>query len=179
MNGDNGHHGKLYSINPHSLCNGKKYRHAESNTRNCINKATKKPPAKERLQNELGHIPTVRELADELNVSEETILEALESNRAFSTYSLDQKLDVEEENDSSPFEKYLGEEDPGYENMEMLNLLEKVMADLSETEKEIVRKRFLQEMTQREVASALGLSQMAISRIEKAMRKKFQTEYRK
>ena len=46
-------------------------------------------------------------------------------------------------------------------------------------EKEILQKRFLNESTQREVADALGVSQMTVSRLEKAMKEKFQKEYSK
>jgi RNA polymerase sigma-B factor len=133
--------------------------------------------AKDRLHEINGHIPTVTELADYLNVSDEEILEALESSRAYSTYSLDHEPDSHEEGETSQFEKYLGREEEGYENFETSGVLEKVMAGLNPTEKEIVRKRFLHEVTQREVAEALGISQMTVSRIEKAMKEKFRSEY--
>ena len=133
--------------------------------------------AKEELQDMLGHVPTVPELAEYLGASEEDVLEALESARAYSTYSLDQETDSSDEVETSPFERFLGNEDPGYNSFETSGVLEKVIAELSPTEKEIVRKRFLQEVTQREVAEALGISQMTVSRIENAMKEKFRAEY--
>jgi len=133
--------------------------------------------AKERIQEVRGHVPTVQELSLDLEVSEEDILEALESSRAYTTFSLDHEAENHEEGEAQQFERFLGDEETGYDRFEMSGVLEKVMSDLSETEKAIVRKRFLQEITQREVADALGISQMTVSRIEKAMREKFRTEY--
>ena len=133
--------------------------------------------AKERLQETLGRVPKVAELAEYLEVSEEEILEALESGHAYSTYSLDQESDQFEDGDASPFEKYLGEMEEGYDIFETSGVFEKVLTELSPTEKEILKKRFLHEVSQQEVAEALGISQMTVSRIEKAMKEKFRNEY--
>jgi RNA polymerase sigma-B factor len=135
--------------------------------------------AKEQLMELHGHVPTVQEIAEYLEVSEEEILEALEGGRAYTTFSLDQEPDNKEEKESMPFEKYLLDEEEGYGQFETSGVFEKVMSGLSSTEKEIIKKRFLQEVTQREVAEALGISQMTVSRIEKAMKEKFHKEYLK
>lgn len=133
--------------------------------------------AKEELQDKLQHIPTVPELAAYMEVSEEEIIEALESSHAYTTFSLDQEADVLTDNERHQFERYLGESEDGYERFETSGILERVMAELSPTEKEIISKRFLQEITQKDVATALGVSQMTVSRIEKAMKEKFRMEY--
>ena len=133
--------------------------------------------AKERLQEKLERVPTVPELAEYIGVSEEEILEALESGRAYSTYSLDQENEQFDDGETSPFEKYLGDEEEGYGIFETSGVLEKVLKELSPTEHEILRKRFLQEVSQKEVAEALGISQMTVSRIERAMKEKFRNEY--
>ncbi|MDR3364901.1 MAG: SigB/SigF/SigG family RNA polymerase sigma factor [Clostridiales Family XIII bacterium] len=135
------------------------------------------PAAKEQLQEQLRYVPTIPELAAYMGVAEEEILEALESGRAYTTYSLDQEAENSPDGETPFFEKYLGDEEAGYDRLETSGVLEKVMAGLSDTEKAIIRKRFLQELTQREVAEALGISQMTVSRIEKAMKNKFRTEY--
>ena len=134
--------------------------------------------AKEELQDTLQRVPTVQELAEFMNVSDEDIIEALEGSHAYTAYSLDQEQDPFSENERQHFEKYLGEDDAGYDRFETSGVLEKVMQDLSPTEKEIIYKRFLQEVTQRDVAKALGVSQMTVSRIEKAMKEKFRKEYK-
>ena len=133
--------------------------------------------AKDHLREINGHVPTVQELAEYLEVSEEEILEALESSRAYMTYSLDQDHENSEDRDVSQFEKFILDEEKGYEQFETSSILDKVISELSPKEREIIRKRFLQEVTQREVAEALGISQMTVSRIEKAMKDKFHKEY--
>ena len=133
--------------------------------------------AKERLQENLQRVPTVPELAEYMGVSEEEIIEALEGSHAYATYSLDHEPDPFSENERMQFEKFLGVNEDGYERLETSGILEKVMSELSQTEKEIIVKRFLQDVTQREVAKELGISQMTVSRIEKVMRDKFRSEY--
>jgi len=133
--------------------------------------------AKEELHEKLHRVPTVQELAEYMGVSDEDIIEAMEGSHAYSTYSLDQEQDPFSENEKNQFEKYLGESEDGYDRLETSGVLEKVMAELSPTERDIICKRFLQEVTQREVAKMLGVSQMTVSRIEKAMKDKFRKEY--
>jgi RNA polymerase sigma-B factor len=135
------------------------------------------PDVKESLHLKTGRIPTVQELATEMDVSEEDILEALESSRAYSAYSLDRDSEENPEESNVQFEKYLGDEEEGYSRFEFGGVVEKLMSELSEAEKAIVMKRFFNEMTQREVADSLGVSQMTVSRIEKAVREKFRREY--
>jgi RNA polymerase sigma-B factor len=134
------------------------------------------PDAKERLQEKNGRVPTVQELAKYLEVSEEEIIEALESSRAYTTFSLDQEYENAEE-ETYQFDKFILDEESGYERFENSAMFEKVISGLNQTEKDIIRKRFLQEVSQREVAESLGISQMTVSRIEKAMKEKFQKEY--
>ena len=133
--------------------------------------------AKEHLLEKLSRIPTVEDLAEYLEVSEEEILEALESSRAYTTYSLDHDHENAEEREASSYERFLVDDEEGYEQFETSNIFEKVISELTPKEKEIMKKRFLQEITQREVAEALGISQMSVSRIEKAMKEKFHKEY--
>ena len=140
--------------------------------------STKIPAAKEALEKQINRVPTVAELAAYMEISEEEVLEALESRRAYTAFSLDQSQeDIDEGSESISFEKYLGSEEEGYEDLETSGVLESVMADLSPLEKDIIKRRLGREMTQKEVADLLGVSQMTVSRIEKAMREKFRTEY--
>lgn len=135
------------------------------------------PAAKARLQEKLHHIPTIAELADYMQISEEEVLEALESSKAYTAYSLEQETEDSADDSVPQSERYLGSIEEGYGAFELSAVLEKVMAGLSDTEKDIVRRRFLDETTQREAAQALGLSQMTVSRIEKALRSKFRREF--
>lgn len=132
---------------------------------------------KDEIYETTGRVPTVNELSEIMGVSTEDILNAIESGRSYSTYSLDNEQEEGEDGSTSQFEKFLGEEEEGYANFEQSGVLEKVMEHLSPREKEIIRQRFVNEITQQEVAAALGVSQMTISRIEKTMKEKFKREY--
>ena len=129
------------------------------------------------LQEQLHHVPTVQELAEHIGVTDEDILEALESSRAYTAFSLEQEMDEQSDGESFQLEKFLGDDEEGYDRFETSGIFEKVMAELSPVEKDVMRKRFLQEISQREVGDALGLSQMTVSRIERAMKDKFRKEY--
>lgn len=132
---------------------------------------------KEELFEKTGRVPTVQELSLEMGVSEEEVLEALESGRAYSTYSLDQDADENAEEQNANLEKYLGDEEEGFSQFEFGDVVNKLVEELNEQEKSILMKRFFDEMSQRQVAKSLGISQMTVSRIEKMIREKFKNEY--
>jgi RNA polymerase sigma-B factor len=135
------------------------------------------PYAKEAFIEKYHKVPTPVELADEMGVREEDILEALEGGKAYSTYSLDADTDENSEREPISFEKYVGDEEKGYDEVDTVAVLAKLMDGMSEREKAIIRKRLGGDLTQRDVAAALGLSQMTVSRLEKAMKNKFKQAY--
>ena len=102
----------------------------------------------------------------------------MESGRSYGAYSLSQTFEEGgEEGDSSIFEKYLGQEESGYESFEINDVIRSVYEDLSDREKEIFQFRFLKGKTQQEIADFYGISQMTISRVEKKLREKFKAAY--
>ncbi len=76
-------------------------------------------------------------------------------------------------------EKFLAVTDKGYESVELSEVIETVIASMSEREKAFFEKRYLQNKTQAEIAEELGVSQMTISRTEKEIRRKFAEELHK
>lgn len=136
------------------------------------------PRIQEELELELGKPPSVSQIASRLNIDEETVLEAMESGRSYGAYSLSQTFEEGgEEGDSSVFEKYLGQEETGYESFEINDVIRSVYENLSDREKEIFQLRFLKGKTQQEIANQYGISQMTISRVEKKLREKFKAAY--
>jgi RNA polymerase sigma-B factor len=136
-------------------------------------------PAKEYLSGRLSRIPTVADLAGYLGYSEEEILEAMESGQAYNTYSLNQTFEEGgEEGEGAVLEKYTGREEQGYDSFENADLIKTVMADLSDKEKEIFKRRFFRNETQQIIAEEMGVSQMTISRLEKKIREKFKAAVR-
>lgn len=136
------------------------------------------PAAKEELYGQLLRNPTVSEMASYLGFTEEEILEAMESGQAYGTYSLNQSYDESGENgEGASLEKYTGIEETGYNSFENAEIISRVLDGFSEKEKDIFRRRFLEDRTQQEIADEMDVSQMTISRLEKTIKQKFREEY--
>ncbi len=117
-----------------------------------------------RLGQELGRSPTVLEIAEAADISEETVLEGLEIAQAYNFTSLDAPID-NNESGSTSFADQLGTEDEHLENLEYRASLAPEMAKLPERERRILYLRFFKGMTQSEIAERLGISQMHVSRL--------------
>ncbi|MGH3309881.1 MAG: RNA polymerase sigma factor SigF [Streptomyces sp.] len=109
-----------------------------------------------------GRAPTVHELAQRLSISEEEVLEGLESANAYSTLS----LDVPDTDDESPaVADTLGAEDDALEGVEYRESLKPLLEELPPREKKILLLRFFGNMTQSQIAQEVGISQMHVSRL--------------
>ncbi len=110
-----------------------------------------------------GRAPTVAELAHLLGISEEEVLEGLESANAYSTLSLD--APDQGEDDSHAVADSLGEVDDALEGVEYREALRPLLAQLPPREKRILMLRFFGGMTQSQIAAEIGISQMHVSRL--------------
>jgi RNA polymerase sigma-B factor len=115
------------------------------------------------LGQQLGHSPTIGELAADTQVSEEEVLEALEAGQAYRFASLDVPKGGSDDGDT--LGEGLGEDDPGIANAESRVVLSPLMARLPPRQRQIIRLRFFEGLTQSEIASRLGISQMHVSRL--------------
>ena len=115
------------------------------------------------LGHDLGRSPTVEEIAKAAGITEEEVLEGLEIAQAYNFTSLDAPIDSQE--GSTSFAEQLGAEDEQLENLEYRAALSPEMAKLPEREQKIVYLRFYKGLTQSEIASRLGISQMHVSRL--------------
>jgi RNA polymerase sigma-B factor len=115
------------------------------------------------LSQDNGRAPTVAELATHLGISEEEVLEGLESANAYSTLSLDAPEQSDEESPS--FSETLGEEDESLEGVEYRESLKPLLERLPPREKKILLLRFFGGMTQSQIAAEIGISQMHVSRL--------------
>jgi RNA polymerase sigma-B factor len=115
------------------------------------------------LSQRLGRAPTVGELAEQLKLSEEEVLEGLESANAYSTLSLD--VPEQGEQDSPVVADSLGAEDEELEGVEYRESLKPLLAKLPPREKKILLLRFFGNMTQSQIAEEIGISQMHVSRL--------------
>jgi RNA polymerase sigma-B factor len=110
-----------------------------------------------------GRAPTVSELAQHLQMSEEEVLEGLESANAYSTVSLDAPDSGDE--DAPAVADSLGMVDESLEGVEYRESLKPLLEKLPAREKKILLLRFFGNMTQSQIAAELGISQMHVSRL--------------
>jgi RNA polymerase sigma-B factor len=104
----------------------------------------------------------VPELAERIEMDEDTVLEALDAARAYSGVPLDV---LAAPGETVPEHPMLGVTDEGYEQVEQRALLREVIAKLPEAEREILLLRFIANKTQTEIAAIVGVSQMQVSRL--------------
>jgi RNA polymerase sigma-B factor len=116
------------------------------------------------LSQKQGRAPTVSELAAHLKISDEEVLEGLESANAYSTLSLDAG-DSGSGDEPMPVSETLGIEDEGLEGVEYRESLKPMLEQLPPREKKILMLRFFKNMTQSEIAAEVGISQMHVSRL--------------
>jgi RNA polymerase sigma-B factor len=108
----------------------------------------------------LGRSPTVAELARATGSTEEAVIEAIEAGQGYRAASIDAS-----ENEDDPLSARLGEHDGHYDSVEDRALLGPALASLPVREQSILRMRFVEGLTQSEIAIAVGVSQMHVSRL--------------
>ncbi|MGI8666197.1 MAG: SigB/SigF/SigG family RNA polymerase sigma factor [Jatrophihabitans sp.] len=113
------------------------------------------------LSQRLGRSPTVRELAGHLGLSEEQVIEATDSARAYSAVP----IDVPNSTTGMTVADGLIESDAALEHVELRHALRPVLAGLGERERTALLLRFVENKTQNEIAQALGVSQVHVSRL--------------
>jgi RNA polymerase sigma-B factor len=118
----------------------------------------------QRLTAELGRSPTVNELTVYLELSFEEVVDGLEAATAHHSKSLDAP---QEDGDGDPgtVGDTIGSVDKGYEFVDMRASIATAAAGLSERDRQVLALRFIDDLTQTEIAGRLGVSQMQVSRI--------------
>lgn len=122
----------------------------------------------EQMKNELGREPTVSELAGRLGVTPDDVTEAMEIGPAYMPLSLDQPLASSDGQDSRAVADQIGGADPELDRVEMRDVLDRAMEHLTPRERSIMAMRFYEQMSQSEIARRLGISQMHVSRLQRA-----------
>lgn len=110
-----------------------------------------------------GRAPTVAELAKQLEMTEEEVLEGMESANAYSAVSLDAPDGGDSEAPSVA--DTLGVHDEGLDGVEYRESLKPLLEQLPPREKRILLLRFFGNQTQSQIANELGISQMHVSRL--------------
>jgi RNA polymerase sigma-B factor len=120
--------------------------------------------ARTALSTRLGRPPTVQELAAELDIPTDDVLDAIEAGAAYRATSLDARRAGDDESGSLA-ERLEGGGEPASGRVELRVLVDQLLDTLPEREAEILRLRFYDELTQSEIADRLGISQMHVSRL--------------
>jgi RNA polymerase sigma-B factor len=120
--------------------------------------------ATEELRSRLGRAPTIREIGQALELTDEAVLEARQARRELAMASLDEPLHGQEDDEHSTGHT-LGAEDPGYERAHDRATLQELSAVLTQRERLVLDLRFTQDLTQEEIGKKIGVSQMQVSRL--------------
>lgn len=126
--------------------------------------------AREFLTQQNRRAPKIDEIAEYLNMKEESILEIIESWNVYNMQSFDQAAYDE---DDLELHETIGGEDLSFDKINNRDFLEKAIESFNPDEKEFIRLRFFDNKTQKEVAKTFSVSQMYISRLEKRTLEKF------
>jgi len=112
---------------------------------------------------ELHRGPSIAEIADELETAEYEVIEAIEAKQSRYPVSMDSPARSDPD-EATPADR-IGEEDGSFDEVEDNMTLRAAADDLSGIEKQVLRLRFREDMTQSEIADRIGYSQMHVSRI--------------
>jgi RNA polymerase sigma-B factor len=116
------------------------------------------------LTKKLQRSPSVGEIAERLELEQTDVLEVMEANHNRRPLSLDRPAGAEDSDEAPPSE-WVGEEDERFELVEGRIALDAALPYLEERERVVLRLRFVEDMTQSQIAERIGHSQMHVSRI--------------
>jgi RNA polymerase sigma-B factor len=118
------------------------------------------------LSADTGRSPAVSEIAQAVGASEERVLDAMEAAGAYHAGSLDAPRGARQDEESGEtLADSLGSSESGFERAEDRATLEPLLARISARERLVLRLRFTEGLTQAEIGSRIGVSQMQVSRL--------------
>jgi len=116
------------------------------------------------LGGRLGRSPSVDEVAEHLDASVEDVLAAMEAGQAYEAVSLDAQRSAGE-TDSDTFADSIGVEDERFELVEYGATIAPTLKALPKRDQVVLHLRFVEDMTQSQIAERIGVSQMQVSRL--------------
>jgi len=116
------------------------------------------------LSQKLGRAPTPSELAAELEIDREEIVEGLIAGSSYNTLSIDGGSSSGTE-EAPAIADTLGDLDANLDQIENREALRPLLASLPERERTVLLLRFFESMTQTQIAERVGISQMHVSRL--------------
>ena len=116
------------------------------------------------LSRKLGRAPSVEEIAQAVSLDPESVLEAMEAATAYDAVSLD-GYRFGDPGDGETYAESIGVEDESYEIVEYGATIEPTLRALPARDRIVLHLRFVEDMTQAEIAERVGVSQMHVSRL--------------
>ncbi|HTY27358.1 MAG TPA: RNA polymerase sigma factor SigF [Mycobacterium sp.] len=116
------------------------------------------------LSQRLGRAPTASELAQELGMDREEVVEGLVAGSSYNTLSIDSGGGGSDE-DAPAIVDTLGDVDLSLDQIENREALRPLLAALPERERTVLLLRFFESLTQTQIAERVGISQMHVSRL--------------
>ena len=127
--------------------------------------------ATDELTAQLQRSPSIEEVADYLGTTADEVLEAMESSSAYSSVPLEGQGNNEEDDAPSVIDRYASV-DGDLEASDDRMVLEEVIGEFPEADQQAICMRFIDGMTQVEIAKRLGISQVQVSRmLRRALRR--------
>ena len=120
--------------------------------------------AAQELHRKLGRSPSPKELGAQLGCSEEEVLEAMEAASAYDAVSLE-SYRFGDEGDGETYAESIGVEDDRFELVEYGATIGPTLQALPPRDRIVLHLRFVEDLTQAEIAERVGVSQMHVSRL--------------
>src|SRR3954464_3095225 len=117
------------------------------------------------LTRELGRAPSVDEVAGAIDAEPEEVLEAMQASSAYRATSLETPRAGGENEPGDTLGDSVGLVDDGFHRAEQRAVLHALMRSLTPREREVVRLRFEEDLTQAAIGERIGVSQMQVSRV--------------
>jgi RNA polymerase sigma-B factor len=115
------------------------------------------------MSQRLGRAPTPTELAQELDLDRDEVVEALIAGSGYNTLSIDSGGGGDD--DTPPLTETLGSDDANLDRIENHEALRPLLDALPERERTVIVLRFFESLTQSQIAERVGISQMHVSRL--------------
>ena len=119
----------------------------------------------DQLTQKLQREPSLKELADAMQVTPDELLSLLDARDATDTMSMDAAMSSDE--DAQRLEEKLGVNDTGFEQVEQQQWMHWIFQQVTPQERLLLEKRYIERLGQRDTAKAMGVSQMQVSRMER------------
>ena len=120
--------------------------------------------SREALSHQLGRAPTASEIAADLGIDREEVVQAQIASSAYSTLSSDTPASASDD-DSRSVTHAVGDLDANLDKVLDVETVRPLLAALPEREQMVLKLRFFDNMTQTQIAERLGISQMHVSRL--------------